>query len=109
MPNSKSKTKKVIFLILAVIIFGLLIFGGVKLYQKYKSSPAATVVGALTTGPPTSTVTSGTLGTTSTPPRSGGILSGGPAPGGILNPINHLPMLVSGFSGGGGIRNLFGR
>lgn len=33
----------------------------------------------------------------------GGLLSGGTAPGGILNPINHIPMLT------GGIGGLFGR
>lgn len=100
MPKN-SRTRKIIFLILAVIIFGLLIFGGVKLYQKYKSSPAATVATVMTTGPPAgnATVTNGTMGSVSQPPRSGGILSGGPAPGGILNPINHLPMLVGGLGG----------
>lgn len=33
----------------------------------------------------------------------GGLLSGGIAPGGILNPINHIPILT------GGIGGLFGR
>lgn len=107
MPNEKRK-KIVKWLLIGLLLVGLF-FGARYVYLRVKKSAVGTVATAMTTGPPTTGVSNGILGGVfAQQPQSGGtttkpILASGPAPGGALNPVNHLPILVN------GVKSLFGK